>query len=45
MIIEMERMWKEAEDMAYFNILAWNLPGGTEEDNKKLRIASHQAKI
>jgi hypothetical protein len=21
------------------------LPGGTEEDNKKLRIASHQAKI
>jgi hypothetical protein len=27
-------MWKEAP-IAYFKVLSWYLPGGTEENNKK----------
>jgi hypothetical protein len=31
---ELERLWKEAV-MAYFKILFWDLPAGTEENHKK----------
>jgi hypothetical protein len=37
-------MWREAI-MAQFVILSLYWPGGTEEDNENLRIASIQAEI
>jgi hypothetical protein len=38
--------WNKVVD-AQFKVLYWHLPGGTEENNKKIsvRIASLQAKI
>jgi hypothetical protein len=32
---ELERMWKEV-DIAQLEALPWSLPGGTEENRKKL---------
>jgi hypothetical protein len=38
-------MWKEAV-MAYFQILSWHLPVGTEESHEKpVKIAGLQAEI
>lgn len=33
---EFERMWKEVA-MAWFEVLLWNLHGGTEEDHEVLK--------
>jgi hypothetical protein len=31
---ELEKIWKEAV-MAYFKVLSWHSPGGTEENHDK----------
>jgi hypothetical protein len=43
---ELERIWKEVV-VAYFKVLSWHLPGGTEKNHKKtsVRIAGLWAKI
>jgi hypothetical protein len=37
---ELRRTWKEVV-VAYFKVLSWNLPGGTEENHEKpVRLVS-----
>jgi hypothetical protein len=40
---KLERLWKKGV-MTYYKLWSQNLPRGTEENNKNLRMASPQAK-